>query len=292
MLWLMLCLWPQSAQLATEYCVKPSSPATAVNHDVYVRGTPCQFLNDYLANQTHYFTNNTVFRFLPGTHEMNRSLIVHNVDGLQLVRVNDSIDRSEINVTATNHTQWITFINATNLRIEGLTFEICGNSSPLQSGLNFIIGINLTLHNILLGQRPPCDGNQSITTIIQHHIDTTVSNISGSPHNSAVRVQFNNVFNVNITHIEPWYMCNNTRSEKVSCSCFSLQLVFVVWKGRVEKILRRREYFTLIDQSHFCRRDPVSFTLGKFIIRMKMLPWLSILAIPCSRCLHHNLVSI
>ena len=154
-------------------------------------------------------------------------------------------------------------LHSSILRISGLKDLTFGNSSPLQSGLNFIKGINLTLHNILLGQRPPCDGNQSIKIIIQHHINTTVSNISGSPHNSAVRVQFNNVFNVNITHIEPWYMCNNTRSEKVSCSCFSLQLVFVVRKGRVEEELRRREYFTLINQTHFCRRDPVSFTLGE-----------------------------
>ena len=251
-LWLMLCLWPQSAHLATEYCVKPSSPATAVNHDVYVRGTPCQFLNDYLANQTHYFTNNTVFRFLPGTHEMNRSLIVHNVDGLHLVRVNDSIDRSEINVSATSHTQGMTFINTTNLKIEGMGLEMCGNVSQLiaRSGLIILEGANLTLESLLLGQRLPCENIYSADILEQ--VNASLSHISTSRYHSNVLIHLYNVVNADITHIKPRY--DRARLENTSC----VQLVIDVY----EVVIKNREYFIHIDQCHLCQNDLNSFLLG------------------------------
>ena len=88
--------------LSAEYCVKPTTaPATKLQID-NVMGTPCLVFNDYLANQDRYFKSNTTFKFLPGIHEMNKSLHIANVDNLQLVRASKKTSREEITITGSN----------------------------------------------------------------------------------------------------------------------------------------------------------------------------------------------
>ena len=135
--------------LSAEYCVKPTTaPATTQQID-NVMGTPCLVFNDYLANQDRYFKSNTAFKFLPGIHEMNKSLHIENLDNFQLVRASNKSSREEITIAGSNDTD-IAFRNHSNIRIEGMRFSLSAKSSGVS--LTFFNGTNLTLQYLLLDQ--------------------------------------------------------------------------------------------------------------------------------------------
>ena len=69
---------------ATEYYVRPTEPT-----NTSCPGQPCLTLSQYIKDSDHYFQSNTVFKFLPGTHNMDRPLIIGNVHNLSLESYND-----------------------------------------------------------------------------------------------------------------------------------------------------------------------------------------------------------
>ena len=63
---------------ATEYYVRPTEPTDACP------GEPCLTLNQYSNNSDHYFKSNTVFKFLSGTHHIDRPVHIRNVQNMSL----------------------------------------------------------------------------------------------------------------------------------------------------------------------------------------------------------------
>jgi len=49
---------------------------------------PCLTLNQYANDSDHYFKSNTVFKFLPGTHHMDRPITIGNVHNMSLESLN------------------------------------------------------------------------------------------------------------------------------------------------------------------------------------------------------------
>ena len=79
---LLLVLMPLLSQCgATEYYVRPTEPST-----ISCPGQPCLTLNQYTSNSSHYvyIHSNAVFKFLPGTHHMDRPLVIRDVQNITL----------------------------------------------------------------------------------------------------------------------------------------------------------------------------------------------------------------
>ena len=188
--------------LSAEYCVKPTTaPATKLQID-NVMGTPCLVFNDYLANQDRYFKSNTTFKFLPGIHEMNKSLHIENVDNFQLVRASNKTNREEITITGSNDTD-MTFRNHSNIRIEGMRFSLCAELSRFS--LSFFNGTNLTLHYILLDQ-----SRGSSDAKIERQVNANISFLSPSTFAPYIDyfscdVWLSDVFNLSVSNLEPSY---------------------------------------------------------------------------------------
>ena len=68
----------------TEFYVRPTEPTNAS-----CPAQPCLTLNQYTNDLEHYFKSNTVFRFLPGTHHIDRPVTIGNVHNMSLESLND-----------------------------------------------------------------------------------------------------------------------------------------------------------------------------------------------------------
>ena len=72
---------------ATEYYVRPTEPT-----NTSCPAQPCLTLSQYTSDSDHYFKPNTVFKFLPGTHHMDRPLTIENVHNMSLESLSDESD--------------------------------------------------------------------------------------------------------------------------------------------------------------------------------------------------------
>ena len=72
---------------ATQYYVTPTEPT-----NTSCPAQPCHTLNHYARHSDRYFKSNTVFKFLPGTHLMNRPLKIRDVDNISLEASDDNSD--------------------------------------------------------------------------------------------------------------------------------------------------------------------------------------------------------
>ena len=78
---------------ATEYYVRPTEPTNTS----CPAGQSCHTLNhyiSYISDSDHYFKSNTVFKFLPGMHRINRPLQIRNVHNVSLTAYDDSSDQT------------------------------------------------------------------------------------------------------------------------------------------------------------------------------------------------------
>ena len=75
---------------ATEYYVRPTEPTNTS----CPAGQSCLTLNHYTSGSDHYFKSNTVFKFLPGTHRINKPLQIRNVHNVSLTAYDDSSDQT------------------------------------------------------------------------------------------------------------------------------------------------------------------------------------------------------
>ena len=66
--------------VANQYYVKPSENYTCP-------GQPCLTLSQYIRESDIYFHSNVVFKFMPGSYYLNRSLDIVNVHNLSLVSI-------------------------------------------------------------------------------------------------------------------------------------------------------------------------------------------------------------
>ena len=73
--------------VATEYYVRTTEPS-----NTSCPAQPCLTLNQYTSDSDHYFKSNTVFKFLPGTHHMDRPLTIGHVHNMSLESLNDEND--------------------------------------------------------------------------------------------------------------------------------------------------------------------------------------------------------
>ena len=72
---------------ATQYYVTPTEPT-----NTSCPAQPCHTLNHYTNHSDRYFKSNTVFKFLPGTHLMNRPLEIRDVKNISLEASGDNSD--------------------------------------------------------------------------------------------------------------------------------------------------------------------------------------------------------
>ena len=76
---------------AAQYYVTPTEPA-----NTSCPAQPCLTLNQYTNHSDRYFKSNTVFKFLPGTHFMDRPLEIKNVQNISLEAVVSSDGNDDI----------------------------------------------------------------------------------------------------------------------------------------------------------------------------------------------------
>ena len=74
---------------ASEYYVRPTEPT-----NTSCPGHPCLTLNQYTNDSSRYFKSNAVFKFLPGTHLMNRPLKIREIHNISLIASNDKSNAS------------------------------------------------------------------------------------------------------------------------------------------------------------------------------------------------------
>ena len=120
-----------------------SGYATASDHEYYVSATPngepcpltdlpCHNLSFYSADYEFYFTNNTIFYFLVGTHTLQHQLMINGVSNLTLQGLGDieqgfhkTVMQSTSVIRCSNHTLGISFAKCTDLVFKSLTIANC-----------------------------------------------------------------------------------------------------------------------------------------------------------------------
>ena len=93
---------------------------------------PCLTLSEYLWNSEVYFTSNTTFHFLPGTHSVNETRWVNatNVTNLQLI--GRGKNEHPISIIECNWSLSFMFVDIIGLKVADLEVVHCGLTVPLQ----------------------------------------------------------------------------------------------------------------------------------------------------------------
>ena len=151
---------PTPAQADTILYVKPTE-------DTNCPGEPCHTLDEYV-NETHhheYFPyNNTVMKFLPGTHNLSEVFNVHNLTNLTLEATH--LTMNETIIFCIDHLRLLSFNNGTQISIQGLRIVNC--SGGLQFSYCASIRISRVIVEVL--------GNSGtgISLLIVHNISVTL----------------------------------------------------------------------------------------------------------------------
>ena len=111
------------ADLATTYYVKPSGSSDCPS------GLPCETLDHYVSNATRYFTDNTVFTFLPGIHSLSSSTEINSVTNVTLHGSSEVYADNPI-IKCTDSSGLI-FTHSMEIKIAYLSFVSCGQPLPL-----------------------------------------------------------------------------------------------------------------------------------------------------------------
>ena len=132
--------------------------SVASGRELYVRpnatsvcpGEPCLTLDEYMEYNDTYITSNTVFKLLPGQHNLTRSFVVRDVVNISIEgRLEAStmqpvihlIDR-DINIATLN------FFNATNVSVRGVKMLQTYAHSYDSRALYFQHGSNLLVADV------------------------------------------------------------------------------------------------------------------------------------------------
>ena len=87
-------------------------------------GSPCKTLDDYIAKGTRYFTNNTSFSFLPGTHVLSKSTAINSATNITLEAYSKTV------TIKCNGSGGIIFQNCFDVELSKLLFDSCGQPLP------------------------------------------------------------------------------------------------------------------------------------------------------------------
>ena len=137
--------------IAVTYYVKPELDATPCPYK------PCEILNYYTSNVAEFFTTNTTFIFLNGTHQLwsNKLLLIEDIsrltlrgNGQHMTGVQGMLEPSS-RIECKGKTGF-SFKNITNLSVELLTFVGCGGvvSSHKYAALLLFVVIDLTIMEV------------------------------------------------------------------------------------------------------------------------------------------------
>ena len=122
------------------YCVTPTNSKSP---ELYPFHFYCETFDHYVQESKHYFTSNTTFVLMPGTHLMNAALLIKNVENLQL--------RGSGTVHCSGSFGFI-IVNSSNVRFENITISNCGQciepNSNTHAALAFDTVYNLTISGI------------------------------------------------------------------------------------------------------------------------------------------------
>ena len=120
---LLLCIWIEGSLTEYQHYYVKSDTSDTCPHDL-----PCETLDVYVSNESAYFTDNTRFTFLPGTHTLNSTVSIHNVTNVALV---GNADLNEGNVTIQcNGSGGLVFQHASHVKLVNLSFVSCGQPLP------------------------------------------------------------------------------------------------------------------------------------------------------------------
>ena len=161
---------------------------------------PCLTLNQYTSDSDHYFKPNTVFKFLHGTHHMDRPLTIGNVHNMSLESLSDENDEgphlvAHLSCETEGHecvyTSWydhdfqecsctaIWLHDVYNVTVKGISITVQTSNKPISavilknvSGITFQLRVACTLTTD--------HDNRSIGTII--YAATSVEVHSSSAH--------------------------------------------------------------------------------------------------------------
>ena len=120
---LLLCFWIEGTLTEYQHYYVKSDTSDPCPHNL-----PCETLDVYVSNESAYFTDNTCFIFLPGTHTLNSTVSIHNVTNVALV---GNADLNEGNVTIQcNGSGGLVFQHASRVKLVNLSFVSCGQPLP------------------------------------------------------------------------------------------------------------------------------------------------------------------
>ena len=119
-----------SLALANEYYVSSSD-----NSSSCADNSTCHNFSFYINNSDHYFTDNTIFYFLEGSHILNQDelIVISNVSNLTLKGIgtlkqgfHETVRKSTVQITCSSNKGGLAFINVTDLDLSGITIVKCG----------------------------------------------------------------------------------------------------------------------------------------------------------------------
>ena len=122
-------------------------------------GQPCLTLDEYIACSNTYITSNTVFRFLPGQHNVTRSFVARDIECITFEGNTRTKSDPQVKISAASSSS-LQFINATDVYIAGI--ELCHIAISLQDTEN------VTLHQVVF------DG-PSTAISLRNTVDTNIS---------------------------------------------------------------------------------------------------------------------
>ena len=135
--------------MATEYYVK----STDIPMNASCPHLQCLTLNQYAMDPGQYFKSNTVFKFQPGKHQVNTSVVFNNVRNVSLVNVNGTRETKILSLLschcdkpsmcALSLCKAFHISDATGISIKGLSIFVHSRNAST----NFVTG--LSFENVL-----------------------------------------------------------------------------------------------------------------------------------------------
>ena len=141
----------RTSEATSTFCVAPSEPLGTEVSDGAGQCLEIKTWNEYLAEQTRYFTgvSDTRFYFYPGIHYMNRSLEAVYVTDLQIC--GNAPNNVLITFAIIDLSIRMTFTNFSNILIQGISIKQCAPIAPATYNdglLHFSLGENATVYTV------------------------------------------------------------------------------------------------------------------------------------------------
>ena len=129
----------------TEYYVRPSLPS-----NTSCPAHPCLTFGQYVNDSDHFFQSNTLFRFLPGTHVIRRSVTLSNIHNMSLVALErDRVPQVVVNIACRcpqhqcNPCTGLAFQNANHITIDSIAIILHLHQPNKQEDLS-VIGLRFS----------------------------------------------------------------------------------------------------------------------------------------------------